>query len=134
MGSIGPTKSTSLRARTASWQSSPLYLNQVLEELAYCPQSAVHYWRDPSQADIFILLSMYAPQANLPGADTEDYYNQLQYTFAKVPVIEILIPVGDWKGHVGAATGAVSDAHSMHLSPEFLWERQLWQHVVRVSK
>ena len=83
---------------------------------------------------VFTHLSMHAPQANLPGADTEDYYNQLQYPFAKVPTIEILLPVGDWKGYVGYATDAVSDAHSKHLSPEFLWERQLWQHVVRASK
>ena len=40
-------------------------------------------------------------------------YDKLQHTVGKVPATEILIPVGDWNGHVGAAAGVYSDAHGM---------------------
>ena len=44
----------------------------------------------------------------------ERFYDQLQTTVAKVPATEILIPVGDWNGHVGTAAGVYSEAHGGH--------------------
>ena len=46
------------------------------------------------------------------GAEKERFYDQLQCAVAKVPATEILIPVGDWNGHVGASAGL--DAHGGH--------------------
>ena len=63
---------------------------------------------------VFTFLSVYAPQVNLPAAEKEHFYDQLQYTAAKVPATEILFPVGDWNGHVGAAAGGFSEAHGGH--------------------
>ena len=63
---------------------------------------------------LVIFLSVYAPQLGLPEPGMKHFYNQLQYTVAKVPAIEILIPVGDWNGHVGALAGVLIDAHGGH--------------------
>ena len=60
---------------------------------------------------VFTFLSVYTPQASRPDAQKEHFYDQLQYAVAKVSATEILILVGDWNGHVGAAAGAFSDAH-----------------------
>ena len=63
---------------------------------------------------MFTFLSVYAPQVNLSKAVKERFYDELQHTVAKVPATEILIPVGDWIGHVGTAAGVYSDAHDGH--------------------
>ena len=60
------------------------------------------------------VLSVFAPQSNLPDTDKERFYDQLQSTIAKVPATETLIPVGDWNGHVGTAAGVYSEAHGGH--------------------
>ena len=41
----------------------------------------------------------------------ECFYGQLQYAVTNVPATEILIPVGDWQGHVGPAAGVLSNVH-----------------------
>ena len=63
---------------------------------------------------VFTFLSIYAPQANYPDAINEYFYDELQHTVAKVPATEILIPVGDWNSHIGAAAGVYSDTHGSH--------------------
>ena len=63
---------------------------------------------------VFSFLSVYAPQVGLSEAEKERFYDCLQSTVAKIPASEILIPVGDWNGHVGAAAGAYLDAHGNH--------------------
>ena len=60
---------------------------------------------------VFTLLSVYTPQVNYPNSTKERFYDELQHTVTKVPATEILIPVGDWKGHVDAAAGVYSDGH-----------------------
>ena len=39
------------------------------------------------------------------------HHDELQHAVAKIPATEILIPVGEWNGHVGIAAGVHSDAH-----------------------
>ena len=63
---------------------------------------------------ILTFISVYAPQSNLPEALKELFYDQLQHAVAKVPASEILIPVGDWNGHVGTAAGVYQEAHGGH--------------------
>ena len=63
---------------------------------------------------VFTLLSVYAPQTGRPELENKRFYDQLQYAVAKVSATEILIPVGDWNGHVGAPAGVFSDAHGGH--------------------
>ena len=60
---------------------------------------------------VLTFISVYAPQASLPEAVKELFFDQLQVAVAKVPASEILIPVGDWNGHVGATAGGYQDAH-----------------------
>ena len=59
-------------------------------------------------------ISVYAPQTNLNIVEKDRFYDQLQSTIATVPASEIVIPVGDWNGHVGAAAGVYSEAHGGH--------------------
>ena len=63
---------------------------------------------------VFTFLSVYAPQTGLPDSDKERFYDQLQSTIAKIPAAEMLIPVGDWNGHVGADSGVYNEAHGGH--------------------
>ena len=60
---------------------------------------------------VLTFISVYAPQTNRPESEKVHFYDQLQRVVAKVPSSEILIPVGDWNGHVGAAAGVYSEAH-----------------------
>ena len=36
----------------------------------------------------------------------------MQHVIARIPATEILIPVGGWNGHIGAAAGVFSDVNS----------------------
>ena len=49
---------------------------------------------------VFTIISVYAPQQGRPAAEKERFYDQLQSVTAKVPLSEVLIPLGDWNGHV----------------------------------
>ena len=63
---------------------------------------------------VFTFLSVYAPQTGLPDSDKERFYDQLQSTIAKIPAAEMLIPVGDWNGHVGSESVVYNEAHGGH--------------------
>ena len=52
---------------------------------------------------VFTIISVYAPQQGRPAAEKERFYDQLQSVTVKVPLSEVLIPLGDWNGHVGAS-------------------------------
>jgi len=45
----------------------------------------------------------------------ECFYNQLQSTIAKVSASEILIPVGDWNGHIRVSVTLTLGMASAHI-------------------
>ena len=51
---------------------------------------------------VLTFLSVYAPQAGLQEAEKDRFYDQLQSVMARIPASEVLIPLGDWNGQVGA--------------------------------
>jgi len=63
---------------------------------------------------IFTFLSVYAPQSGLHEAVKEHFYDQLQSTVTKVPLIEISTLLGDWNGHVGADASAYNEVYGGH--------------------
>ena len=110
---------------SVSSNSSSVRKIQVFKELACCWQGAgqtkvieiqcisdrILFLKLIIDKVVFTFLSVYAPQANLPGADKERFYDQLQCSVAKVSATEILIPVSVWNGQVGAAAGVFIYAH-----------------------
>ena len=60
---------------------------------------------------VFTFLSVYAPQAGLQEAEKDRYYDQLQSVMARIPASEVLIPLGDWNGHVGADSNGFEEVH-----------------------
>ena len=60
---------------------------------------------------IFSFFSLYAPQAGLPEAQKESFYDQLQAATLTVPSAEMTFHLGDWNGHVGAAAGGYENVH-----------------------
>ena len=59
-------------------------------------------------------LCLYAPQVGLSAAEKDRFYDQLQTVAAKIPQSEVLIPCGDWNGHVGAAAAGFEEVHGGH--------------------
>ena len=60
---------------------------------------------------VFTFLSVYAPQVGLPETEKDRFYDHLQCAVAKIPTSEVLIPLGDWNGHVGAAGCGFEEVH-----------------------
>ena len=60
---------------------------------------------------VFTFLSVYAPQAGLQEAEKDRFYGQLQNVMARIPASEVLIPLGDWNGHVGADSNGFEEDH-----------------------
>ena len=60
---------------------------------------------------VFTFLSVYAPQAGLQEAEKDQFYDQLQSVMARIPASEVLIPLGDWNGHVGADSNGFEEVH-----------------------
>ena len=60
---------------------------------------------------VFTLISVYAPQQGRPAAEKDRFYDQLNAVAAKIPLSEVLIPLGDWNGHVGAAADGYEGVH-----------------------
>ena len=54
---------------------------------------------------------MYAPQQGRPEAEKDRFYDQLNAVVAKIPLSEVLIPGGDWNGHVGRAADGFEEVH-----------------------
>ena len=60
---------------------------------------------------VYTFLSVYAPQAGLQEAEKDRFYDQLQSVMARIPASEVLIPLGDWNGHVGADSNGFEKVH-----------------------
>ena len=61
--------------------------------------------------EIYTFLSVYAPQTGRPDAEKDIFYDQLNSIIAKVPSNEVLIPGGDWNGHVGVSADGFEEVH-----------------------
>ena len=59
----------------------------------------------------FTFVSVYAPQSGLNETEKEKFYDTLQFHIANVPASEVLIPLGDWNGHVGTDCSSFADVH-----------------------
>ena len=60
---------------------------------------------------VFTFLSVYTPQAGLQEAEKDRFYDQLQSVVARIPASEVLIPLRDWNGHVGADSNGFEEVH-----------------------
>jgi len=60
---------------------------------------------------IFTFLSIYAPQVGRTEAEKQHFYDQLQVSVNRIPASEVLFPLGDRNGHVGAESSGYEDAH-----------------------
>ena len=63
---------------------------------------------------VLTFIALYAPQVGLPEADKVQFYDQLQAICTTIPPAEVLICLGDWNGHVGAAAGGYDNVHGGH--------------------
>ena len=60
---------------------------------------------------VVTLLSVYTPQSGLSDVDKDLFFDQLRAVTARIPRSELLIPCGDWKGHVGRAGTEYREVH-----------------------
>ena len=60
---------------------------------------------------VYTLVNVYAPQQGRPEAEKDRFYDQLNAVVAKIPLSEVLIPCGDWNGHVGRAADGFEEVH-----------------------
>ena len=60
---------------------------------------------------LLTFLSVYAPQAGLQEAEKDRIYDQLQSVLARIPASEVLIPLGDWNGHIGDDSNGFEKVH-----------------------
>ena len=60
---------------------------------------------------VYTLVNVYAPQQGRPEAEKDRFYDQLNAVLAKMPLSEVLIPDGDWNGHVGRAADGFEEVH-----------------------
>ena len=60
---------------------------------------------------VFTFISVYALQVGRPYVEKEQFYDLLQEIVSKVPNSEVLIPIGDWNGHVGRVAGGFEAVH-----------------------
>ena len=60
---------------------------------------------------VVTLLSVYAPQSGLSDVDKDLFFDQLRAVTARIPRSELLIPCGDWNGHVGRAGTEYREVH-----------------------
>ena len=60
---------------------------------------------------VFTFVSVYAPQVGRPNEEKTIFYDKLQKFISKVRSSEILIPLGDWNGHVVEKAGGFENVH-----------------------
>ena len=60
---------------------------------------------------VYAFISVYAPQSGRPVTEKDHYYDQLNAVVAKIPLNEVLIPGGDWNGHVGSTADGFDEVH-----------------------
>ncbi|XP_048751738.2 craniofacial development protein 2-like [Ostrea edulis] len=56
-------------------------------------------------------MSVYAPQRGLSDVDKDFFYDQLNAITATIQASELLIPCGDWNGHVGSTGTGFREVH-----------------------
>ena len=57
------------------------------------------------------ILSVYAPQAGLDDSSKDTFYENLLSVVSKLPDKEIVIPCGDWNGHIGRTSAGYDGVH-----------------------
>ena len=57
------------------------------------------------------VLSVYVPQTGLEESTKDAFYDCLQTVISKLPDKEIVIPCGDWNGHIGREAAGFKVAH-----------------------
>ena len=60
---------------------------------------------------ILTVLSVYAPQTGLTESAKDVFYDSLQTVISGLPAKEIVIPCGDWNGHVGKESAGYEGVH-----------------------
>ena len=124
-GCLASSHSPHLKGQGMQVQILLTYVHKwlVLDHLTYWWQTWSKSWKSSASLTEFSSTSwssgrQFSPFRPCPFVTraalklkNERFYDQLQYAVAKVPATEVLIPVGDWKGHVGAVAVMFSDAH-----------------------
>ena len=60
---------------------------------------------------VLTVLSVYAPQTGLVEPTKDAFYDSLQTVISELPDKEIVIPCGDWNGHVGREAAGYEGVH-----------------------
>ena len=60
---------------------------------------------------VLTVLSVYAPQTGLEESTKDAFYDSLQTVISELPDKEIVIPCGDWNGHVGREAAGYEGDH-----------------------
>ena len=60
---------------------------------------------------VLTVLSAYAPQTGLEESTKDAFYDSLQTVISELPDKEIVIPCGDWNGHVGREAAGYEGVH-----------------------
>ena len=60
---------------------------------------------------VLTVLSVYAPQTGLEESTKDAFYDSLQTVISELPDNEIVIPCGDWNGHVGREAAGYEGVH-----------------------
>ena len=60
---------------------------------------------------VLTVLSVYAPQTGLEESTKDAFYDSLQTVISELPDKEIVIPCGDWNGHVGREAAGYEGVH-----------------------
>ena len=60
---------------------------------------------------VLTFLSVYAPQSGLSDEVKDQFFDQLRAVTVRIPASELLMPCGDWNGHVGRAGTGYSEVH-----------------------
>ena len=63
---------------------------------------------------VYTFFSVYAPQVGLSEGKKEQFYDSLQFHMSSIPASEVVVPLGDWNGHVGASCDEFADVHGGH--------------------
>ena len=64
--------------------------------------------------EILTILSVYAPQTGLDNSINDSRYDSLLFVTSGLPDDEIVIPCGDWNGHVGKVSAGYEEVHGRH--------------------
>ena len=60
---------------------------------------------------VLTVLSVYVPQTGLEESTKDVFYDSLQTVISELPDKEIVIPCGDWNGHVGQEAAGYEGVH-----------------------